>query len=279
MASTSSSIADFLGRHSRKLTLAAVASMALVGWGWLVVSIASGRMAGGMGIGMGALAPLFERIALWLPGSGGAAVHGGLMPSLAPWGARDIALVLAMWAAMVFAMMLPTAAPTFRAYALKGASVSAAVMAGYTSVWLAIAVVGTLGQTGLTYLGVLTPHMAPAGTALSASILIAAGIYQFTPLKLSCLIRCRNPYVTDLDNPSVRVALQIGIEEGIACLGCCWAMMAVMFAAGMMNLVAMAFLGALMGAEKLLTGLKFTYFLGGTLMILGMFLASGLFLR
>ncbi|WP_237151629.1 DUF2182 domain-containing protein [Oryzibacter oryziterrae] len=277
MAANSSSLADFLGRHARKLTVMAVALLALVGWGWLVLSVASGRMAGGMGIGMGALAPLFERLAGLMPGGGGG--HGAFMPSLEPWGARDIALVLAMWAAMVFAMMLPTAAPTFRAYALKGPHVAAAVMAGYTSIWLGIAVIGTLGQTGLTYLGVLTPHMAPAGTALSASILIAAGIYQFTPLKLSCLIRCRNPYVTDFDQISVGMALQIGIEEGIACLGCCWAMMAVMFAAGMMNLVAMAFLGALMGAEKLVTGMKFTYFLGGTLIVLGMFLASGLFLR
>ncbi len=188
------------------------------------------------------------------------------------------ALVLAMWVAMVFAMMVPTAAPTFRAYADNVGMGSIALIAGYTTVWLVISLLASAVQVWLVHLGALAPHMAPAGVALSASILIAAGIYQFTPLKWACLVRCRNPRVAYIEG-GAGPAFRIGVEEGLACLGCCWAMMAVMFAAGLMNLAAMALLGVLMGLEKLLSGVKTTYFLGVLLILAGVILASGLVIR
>ncbi|WP_053239759.1 DUF2182 domain-containing protein [Pleomorphomonas koreensis] len=235
-----------VGNHPRRLVMAAVLVMAAIGWLWLVLAALDDDM------------------------------QGALMPSMAAdWDAGDIALVFGMWAAMVFAMMLPTAAPTFRAYAGRAGAATLALVAGYTAVWLAVAVVAAAGQAWLVRLGALSPHMAPAGTALSASILLAAGIYQFTPLKWACLVRCRNPRVADLDGEAI-AAFRIGVEEGLACLGCCWAMMAVMFAAGLMNLAAMAFLGVLMGVEKLVSGLGLTYFLGVSLILAGVILASGL---
>lgn len=270
-------LADYLGRHGRGATLAAVIGLAAAGWVFLIAAIAGGGAPAGFGLGMAPLAPLLERVvALW-PWLAAGGAHGPLMPAMSPWGIGDVLLVLAMWAAMVFAMMLPTAAATFRAYAIHGGAVSLAVMAGYAGVWLGFAAIGTAVQTALTYAGALMPHMAPAGTALSASILLSAGLYQFTPLKLACLVRCRNPYPTELEAPSVRTALAVGFEEGTACLGCCWAMMAVMFAAGLMNVVAMAFLGAMMGYEKLTRGLVFTYFVGVVLLLMGVILAGGLF--
>lgn len=271
-------IADLAGRRARTVTFAAVVLLASVGWLWLIAAVAGGGMPGAAGPGMGALARVFDRLSEWLPWLG-AGDRGRLMPAMVTaWSVADIALVLLMWVAMVLAMMLPTAAPTFRAYAAKSAGASLGVMAGYAAVWLGAAVLGTAGQTLLTRLGALAPHMAPAGAALSASILIAAGIYQFTPLKRSCLVRCRNPRVADLDDGSWP-AFRIGLEEGVACLGCCWAMMAVMFAAGLMNLVAMALIGALIGLEKIAGGLKPTYFLGLLLIIIGVVLASGLVIR
>lgn len=260
------------------LVTAAVVVMSAVGWLWLIAAVAGGHMAGALGPGMAPLAPAIDRIAELLPMRSDAP-HGSLMPALAAWGWQDVGLVYLMWVAMVFAMMLPTAAATFRAYAGLSGTIAAAVMAGYTTVWLGVGVVGAAVQTGLTYLGALEPHMTPAGTALSASILIAAGIYQFTPLKLSCLIRCRNPYPTELGDAGAGLAFRVGIEEGLACLGCCWAMMAVMFAAGMMNLVAMALFGALIGIEKLAKGMIATYGLGIILLLTGLLLASGLFFR
>ncbi len=220
--------------------------MAVSGWLWLIASVANVGLA------------------------------EALMPAMEDYlSASGLALGLAMWVAMVFAMMLPTAAPTFNAYANTAGAGTMALIAGYTTVWLLASVVAMTIQTGLVYLGALAPHMAPAGVALSASILMAAGIYQFTPLKWACLFRCRNPRVSDVE-VGAGAAFRIGIEEGLACLGCCWAMMAVMFATGLMNLAAMALLGALMGVEKLISGVWLTYFLGVLFILAGVILASGL---
>lgn len=238
-----------IGNHPRRLTVAAVVVMATIGWLWLAATVLNSEMSA-------ALMPAME---------------SGLS-------AGDTALVLAMWVAMVFAMMLPTAAPTFRAYADTVGMGSIALIAGYTTVWLVVSLLASAVQLWLVHLGALAPHMAPAGVALSASILVAAGIYQFTPLKWACLVRCRNPRVADVES-GAGAAFRIGVEEGLACLGCCWAMMAVMFAAGLMNLAAMALLGVLMGLEKLLSGVKTTYFLGVLLILAGVILASGLVIR
>lgn len=270
------SLAAGLARRWRLLTLAAVAILAASGWIWLVAAVSLGGTAADMGPGMAALAPLFDRLAALFPGAtalGGG--HGPLMPAMTAWTAADVTLVFGMWAAMILAMMLPTAAPTFRAYAATGGARAFPVIAGYTAVWLAIAVVATAGQAGLTALGALAPHMTPAGVALSAGVLIAAGIYQFTPLKMACLIRCRNPHAAFAADAGTLAAFRIGVEEGIACLGCCWALMAVMFAAGLMNLVAMAFLGVLMGIEKLVSGVWLSYVMGAILLFLGLALAGG----
>jgi predicted metal-binding membrane protein len=272
----SAALAAGMARRWRLLTLVAVAALAALGWIWLAAAISLGGSAPDMGPGMAALAPLFDRMAALVPGAaalGGG--HGPLMPAMTAWGWADAGLVFLMWAAMVFAMMVPTAAPTFRAYAAAGGRRALPVMAGYTAVWLAIAVVATAGQAGLTAVGALAPHMAPAGVALSASVLIAAGIYQFTPLKMACLVRCRNPRAAFAAGRGAGTAFRIGVEEGLACLGCCWALMAVMFAAGLMNVVAMAFLGVLMGIEKLVSGVFLSYVMGVILLLLGLALASG----
>ncbi len=235
-----------VGSHPRQLTLAAVVLMAAIGWLWLTAMVWNGDM------------------------------PEALMPAMGKgFGAGYVAMVLVMWVAMVFAMMIPTAAPTFHAYADVARSRTFALIAGYTSVWLVISLIAAAFQVWLIYLGAMAPHMAPAGSALSASIMLAAGIYQFTPLKWACLIRCRNPRTADV-MVGAGAAFRIGIEEGLACLGCCWAMMAVMFAAGLMNLAAMALLGAVMGIEKLVNGVRTTYFLGVLLILAAVILASGL---
>ncbi len=249
-------------------TIAAVVFLALAGWIFLAAAVVGGHDIAGLGPGMAALAPLLERLGVVLPE---VAPHPAV--GFAP---ADFAAVFAMWVAMVLAMMLPSAAPMLRAYAAAGAG-ALLVGAGYLAVWIGISVLATAIQAGLVTAGALSPHMAPAGVALSASVLIAAGIYQFTPLKLACLVRCRNPHAYVGAARGAGAALRLGVEEGFACLGCCWAMMAVMLAAGLMNLAAMAFLGALMALEKVVSGLSLTYGTGAILLLLGFGLASSLF--
>ena len=157
-----------LGNHPRRLTVVVVVLMAAAGWLWLIASVVSVGLA------------------------------EALMPAMEDYlSARGIALGLAMWVAMIFAMMLPTAAPTFKAYADTVGGGALALIAGYTTVWLAASLVAVAVQTWLVHLGALAPHMAPAGVALSASILIAAGhlsVHAFEvglPLSLPQPTRCR----------------------------------------------------------------------------------------
>lgn len=273
-----SEVARTLGRRGHRLALWASLLVAAIGWIYLVLAVATGGHALDAGFGMRMLAPLMERIAGLVPGLAGAAEgHSPLMPAMAAWTVTDTGVVFAMWAAMVFAMMIPTAAPTFAAYATRGKATLAGVMAGYTAVWLVIAAVAAGAQALMTMVGALNPMMAPAGGALAASVLLAAGIYQFTPLKLACLRRCRAPRVPDEDVPRFAEAFRLGTEEGLACVGCCWAMMAVMFAAGLMNLFAMAAFGAIMGLEKVASGLFLSRLIGVLLVASGVALASGMF--
>jgi predicted metal-binding membrane protein len=248
-----------VARRWRTITYVAIAAIAAIGW-IVLARAAVGHGAATLGPGMATLAPLLERMGF----------------EVAPYAAPDLAALFGMWLAMVLAMMLPTAAPTIAAHAAQGRN-PGLVGAGYLAVWAGVAVLATLLQAGLVEVGAYSPHMAPAGSALSASILIAAGIYQFTPLKGACLVRCRNPHVAAAGGRTAFAAFRLGVEEGFACLGCCWTLMAVMFAAGLMNLVAMAVLGVLMGLEKVVSGFALTYATGIVLLIAGVGLASGPF--
>ncbi|MFD1694288.1 DUF2182 domain-containing protein [Roseibium aestuarii] len=247
--------------------LVVAAVVLLSGLGWLVMAlmvvemipaIDMGALGPGMGLfnSFGPLAALPADVratlqVLCLP----TAATGGLSGwSLAQWGGA-----LAMWAAMALAMMVPTAIPMLkRFHAASEGSVMAtlAVLLGYVSVWLAYAVAATLAQWLFNAkLAVLSDVAASVSLAFSASVLLAAGIYQFTPVKRACLLRCWYPrFVFGTAGADRRVplsaALVEGVRQGVSCLGCCSAVMGVMFAVGVMNLFWMVLLGALMAVEK-----------------------------
>jgi len=174
--------------------------------------------------------------------------------SVAP---RDFALVFLMWLAMGLAMMLPSATPMIDTYldiaeAARAKSISvvpaAILVAGYCLVWLAFALAMSLIQViAAAWLSV--PDQRVAGAAL-----ILAGIYQFTPLKHACLTKCRAPMPFFLRHWSDRPhrVLIMGVEQGAACLGCCWALMALALITGFMNLAWMAAVGAVAMLEKML---------------------------
>jgi len=183
------------------------------------------------------------------------------MPGLGSWGFRDISLVFFMWVMMACAMMMPTAAPMLSTYAdiadtaaRSGKyAVSVFVLAlGYLAIWIGFGAAATMVQWGLTELRLMSPLMEPVAQVFAGTTILAAGIYQFTPAKAACLIRCQNPFpfffAKWTDKPAG--VFRLGLEQGLFCLGCCWALMCVMFAVGVMNIVAIAALTLIMALEK-----------------------------
>ncbi len=196
--------------------------------------------------------------------------------------AREIALVFAMWVAMTFAMMLPNAAPMVLTYseiadtaARKDMSVISpfVLVAGYAAVWLGFALAAALAQVSLASTSVLSP----APVLLSAAAFVAAGLYQFSSMKHACLHQCRAPFPFFFSNwqTTARGVFRLGVQQGLFCLGCCWAAMALMLVVGVMNIFWMAALGALLTAERLVTGAWLTRAVGAGLIGFGAYLAIG----
>jgi len=165
-----------------------------------------------------------------------------------------------MWFAMSAAMMLPTAAPMIRTYAEiadtaaangKPAVHTAILTAGYLFVWAIAAIAFTLIHLAIMQItgGAAT---GPVKGVIAGIILVFAGLYQFTSLKQACLTKCRNPFTTLFARwqSSVRGVFGLGMEQGVWCLGCCWALMLIMLAVGSMNVVWMAALTLFTFLEK-----------------------------
>lgn len=250
------------GVFSRPKRLAVICVIALVGLGWLYLGLLTASMAGPGGtLASGMWAALC-----------GSTFGVPLMPD-GVWGASGFALVALMWGAMTLAMMLPSASPMILTYAeiadtaaRKGEhAVSPFVLAGgYTLVWFGFAAVATLAQYALTRVALIDPGMASVSGLFSGAIFVAAGVYQFSALKHACLRQCRSPFPFFFTNwaTTPRGVFKLGLRQGLFCLGCCWAMMLVMFAVGIMNVVWMAALGIVMTLEKMGTGKRFTYAIG-----------------
>ncbi len=189
----------------------------------------------------------------------------------------DRLVVLAMWEAMVAAMMLPTALPVLLAHsdASKrrgdaGGRTTLFVGLGYLAVWTVFAVVASAAQELLIAVRMLEPAGVPASLVLSGTTLIAAGLYQFTPWKWSCLARCRRPGARFSTDRTVFAAFRLGIAEGVDCLGCCFALMVAMFAVGVMNVVWIVGLGAVMLLEKVTSSWWIVRFVGVVLIGCGL---------
>lgn len=178
--------------------------------------------------------------------------------------------IAAMWATMMVAMMLPSAAPAILLYAQvhrhsrgdEGPPPTAAFLAGYLACWLAFAAVAAVLQGALGTMGL-------ASREASAAVLIAAGLYQLSPLKDACLSRCRLPaqFLSRYYRPGASGALRLGLLHGAYCVGCCWLLMALLFVGGVMNLAWVAALTLLVAAEKLLPGGEWIARIAGVAMV------------
>jgi predicted metal-binding membrane protein len=191
-----------------------------------------------------------------------------------PGGAESLgefALAAAMWDAMVLAMMLPTAGPMILTYAeiadtaaRKGEPVVSPMVlsAGYAVVWLGFALVAATGQWLLTRAGV--PLGGDAARLAAGTIFLGTGLYQFSALKQACLAVCQRPFPFFFSNWTTEPSgvFGLGLRQGMLCLGCCWAMMGLMFVTGAMNMIWMTMLGLLMTMEKLATTPRFSEIVG-----------------
>lgn len=163
------------------------------------------------------------------------------------WDPRHLAVLFAMWAVMMVGMMLPSAAPALLLYACvirkspgsdRTTAHVHAFAGGYLLVWTLFSVAATLLQRLFADLLWLSPLMESENRAFSAVLLVTAGIYQFTPLKRTCLDGCRSPveFLTRHWRAGVAGGFHLGVRHGLYCLGCCWALMMLLFVGGVMNL-------------------------------------------
>ena len=177
------------------------------------------------------------------------------------WDWPHVLLLWLMWTVMMTAMMLPTATPLILLYAAAARSHGAsdhparrvyALAGGYLLVWSIFSALATALQRVLASALVLTPMMEPATPRAGAVVLAIAGVYQLTPLKRACLRVCRSPlgFMMQRWRSGVGGAFRLGIAHGLQCLGCCWALMMILFAGGVMNLSVILALTAWVVVEK-----------------------------
>jgi predicted metal-binding membrane protein len=222
---------------------------------------------------LGVIASLAWAYVLWLYGDMAiegasmpmaSATTGMMAPASAPWGIVEFAFVFLMWAAMMVAMMSPSAAPMILMYTRLGRQARAAgkplaatgwFAAGYFLAWTGFSLAATLIQWLLERRALLDGHMASASMRLGALVLLAAGLYQWTPLKSACLAKCRTPFGFLMTHGGFRSdsrgCLHLGLLHGAFCIGCCWTLMALLFVVGVMNVLWIALLALLICIEKL----------------------------
>jgi len=238
-----SSMEDWL-RHERAVP--ALGLVAVVAFSWIYLW-------SGAGMGMSALR--MTAIALFphrLPDGGGSMAY-------------SLSTAILMWWTMMIAMMTPSAAPlvllyrrVVRHYGAAGAKTalpSMLLLAGYLTAWLAFSVAMALLQNILQPTGLISEMMLWSKNAwFSAIVLVAAGIYQFSPLKRACLKQCQSPlnFLMAHWRPGAVGSFMLGMRHGVYCVGCCWMLMALLFVGGIMNLVWIAALSLFVFVEKLL---------------------------
>jgi predicted metal-binding membrane protein len=244
---------------ARPKAMAAASVVALSALGWLYL----GLLAAGAEAPPGSLARALAVLCQATPQSGIAAVF----------------VIAPMWAAMVLAMMLPSAAPMIFTYAeiadtaaRKGERIVSpiVIMSGYAAVWLGFSLAAAAAQFLLAR-AAWSDGTVSANAFVSGALFAGAGLYQFSALKHACLTQCQRPFPFFFAHweTTARGVFRLGVKQGLYCLGCCWAMMALMFAVGAMNVLWMAALGIVMTTEKMLAGRRFSHAVGAALLALG----------
>jgi predicted metal-binding membrane protein len=196
---------------------------------------------------------------------------------MSDWSAANWLAVFVMWAVMMAAMMLPSAAPMVLCFAelnrRRGEGTRTLLFAAaYLVLWIVFSGAAAALQWALQAMGWISPMIVSTSPALSAGLLLIAGVFQFSPIKHSCLRACRSPlgFLISDWRDGILGAWRMGIRHGLNCLGCCWALMALLFVGGAMNLLWIAALAVLVAVEKLAPkGELLAQALGGVMMAAG----------
>ena len=226
---------DWVLRRDRRVAVAALAAVVVLAWAYVLL---------GAGMDMSA------------------AMTGAVMPTA--WSPGHAAVMALMWALMMLAMMLPSAAPMILLHATvsrrkdpeRGGRRALLFALAYAAVWGGFALAATAVQWGLERAALLTPGMTANSAVVASLLFLGAGVYQFTPFKRACLRQCRSPleFLAGHWREGGAGAFAMGVRHGAYCVGCCWAAMALLFGGGVMNLAWIAGLALLVLAEKLLPG-------------------------
>ncbi|MEX2648332.1 MAG: DUF2182 domain-containing protein [Alphaproteobacteria bacterium] len=227
-------------RRDRLIVVASLAGVAALAWVYLVV--------------------LAEAMAA-MAGPGGWTAFMGLMP-MGRWGPWEYGLGFVMWTLMMIGMMVPSAAPMIVIHARVARRAeqggerigsTGAFAAGYLLVWALFSALAAALQGALVTLSLMTDAMTSASLVFAGAVLIGAGLYQWTPLKRACLDNCRSPmtFLARHWRSGLGGSLRMGLHHGAYCLGCCWGLMAVLFAVGVMNLAWIAAIAVIVLIEKM----------------------------
>lgn len=224
-------------RHDRRVVLTSLGVVVLLAWIYLLL---------GAGIEMEMMD-----------------MGGGQMMAMRPdWNLAYAAILFVMWVVMMLAMMLPSAAPVtllvagiVRKRTAAGAavgSITALFVLGYLAVWVGFAAAATALQWTLEQGGQLSDTMALGNAMLAGVVLVAAGLYQWTPLKTACLRHCRSPldFLLFHWRDGALGAFGSGMRHGAFCAGCCWMLMVLLFVGGVMSLAWIGTIALLVLLEK-----------------------------
>ena len=268
-------VIEAIARRDRLVVLGGLLLAAGLAWLYLIDMALDMGGAAGTGGTMAAVSPPMGR---------DSAMTGDAMTHMRAWSAADGLLMFVMWAIMMVAMMLPGAAPMVLIFARVtrtqknrgNPGMPASLFAlGYVLVWAGFSIAATVMQWGLQNAALLSPMLVGTSTILGGVLFVAAGVYQWTPLKHACLRHCRSPlsFIMQHWRPGARGAFRMGLGHGAFCLGCCGFVMGLLFVGGVMNLAWVAAVTAFVVAEKLLPRGQWVARAGGGAMI-----AAGLYL-
>jgi len=206
-------------------------------------------------------------------------------PDTGPWSASTLIPLFLMWAEMMIAMMIPSAAPMILTFATVNRKrreqerpfvPTSIFLFGYLVAWTVFSALAAVAQWILHSAALLSPMMVSTSPVLGGLLLIAAGVFQWTPLKNACLTHCRSPLsflMTDWRDGGSG-AFVMGLKHGVYCAGCCWFLMALLFVAGVMNIWWIAIISILVLLEKVAPkGPWMGRIVGGLLIVWGLWMA------